>query len=213
MAPAEPRVRFPEMTTLDPSAPTGKAEAHHRPHVCPWWLGWLLVHPLRRLLESPEGLLGPHVREGSRVLEVGPAMGFFTVPLARMVGSTGKVIAVELQEDMIRALAERLKKQGFTDRVEVRSSTTSSLGVLDLEHNVDLAVAIHVVHETEEPRAMLSEISHTLRSGGRLYLREPAHHCSRRLFEEELRWAIDAGLELVEERSRGLAFTALLGKP
>ena len=52
--------------------------------VCPWWLGYLLASPVRRwMAENPESLLAPYVREGMTVLEPGPGMGFFTLPLAR----------------------------------------------------------------------------------------------------------------------------------
>jgi hypothetical protein len=54
--------------------------------VCPWWLGYVLASPLRGLLENPNQIVEPYVREGMTVLEPGPGMGFFTLPLARLVG-------------------------------------------------------------------------------------------------------------------------------
>jgi ubiquinone/menaquinone biosynthesis C-methylase UbiE len=59
-------------------------------HVCPWWIGYLLASPLRRLVQKPEVILRPFLSNGMRVLEVGPGMGFFTLPMARMVGSAGR---------------------------------------------------------------------------------------------------------------------------
>jgi len=50
--------------------------------VCPWWLGYLLASPLRRLLQDPAAIVGPYVREGMTVLEPGPGMGFFTLAMA-----------------------------------------------------------------------------------------------------------------------------------
>lgn len=70
-------------------------------HVCPWWLGYWLVSPLRRLWEHPVRMLGPFVREGMLVLEPGCGMGFFTLDLARMVGPRGRVVAVDVQERML----------------------------------------------------------------------------------------------------------------
>jgi ubiquinone/menaquinone biosynthesis C-methylase UbiE len=69
--------------------------------ICPWWLGYILASPLRRLLQDPAALLKPYVREGMTVLEPGPGMGFFTVELARHVGPSGRVIAVDVQPRMI----------------------------------------------------------------------------------------------------------------
>ena len=63
-------------------------------HVCPWWAGYALLIPLRRWTHNPERWLGPLVREGMTVLEPGPGMGYFTLDLARMVGASGRVVAV-----------------------------------------------------------------------------------------------------------------------
>ena len=41
--------------------------------VCPWWLGYLLGAPLRRLMQDPRKVLAPYVREGMTVLEPGRA--------------------------------------------------------------------------------------------------------------------------------------------
>jgi ubiquinone/menaquinone biosynthesis C-methylase UbiE len=69
--------------------------------VCSWWVEYLLVTPLRRLVHNPERLLAPFVTAGMTVLEVGPAMGFFTLPFACLVGPTGQVICVDVQDGML----------------------------------------------------------------------------------------------------------------
>ena len=72
-------------------------------HVCPWWVGYLLLLPLRRLRQSPRKWLGRFVTEGMVVLEPGPGMGFFTLDLARMVGASGRVVAVDVQKETAAA--------------------------------------------------------------------------------------------------------------
>jgi hypothetical protein len=47
--------------------------------VCPWWLGYLLASPVRRLSQDPGAILAPYVREGATVLAPGPGMGFLTL--------------------------------------------------------------------------------------------------------------------------------------
>ena len=76
-------------------------------HACPWWLGYLLVTPLRRLKEDPRKILTPYVRPGMVVLEPGPAMGFFTLELARLDGPDARLVAVDLQERMLAAIAKQ----------------------------------------------------------------------------------------------------------
>ena len=55
-----------------------------------------MASPLRGLLENPGELVGASVRERMTVLEPGPGLGLFTVPLARLVGPSGRVIALEV---------------------------------------------------------------------------------------------------------------------
>jgi len=116
-------------------------------HVCPWWLGYLLACPLRRWVADPAKILAPYVREGMTVLEPGPGMGFFTLPLARMVGATGRVVAVDIQPRALDALRRRARKAGLLERVEIRLSQSDSLGLGDLANQVDFALAFAVVHE------------------------------------------------------------------
>jgi len=82
--------------------------------VCPWWIGYLLASPLRRLQCDPAALLAPYVREGVAVLEPGPGMGFFTLELARRVGPTGRVIAVDIQPRMIDGLNPDISHCGMS---------------------------------------------------------------------------------------------------
>ena len=81
--------------------------------VCPWWLGYFLISPLRRLLQDPRKLVGPYVREGVIVLEPGPGMGFFTLELGRLVGPSGRVVAVDIQPRMLSNLKRRAARAGL----------------------------------------------------------------------------------------------------
>ena len=114
--------------------------------VCPWWLGYFLVTPLRRLLHAPDKVLAPYVSEGMTVLELGPGMGFFTVELARLVGASGRVIALDIQPKMIEGLKRRVAKAGLLKRVDTRLAEPDSMGLADLAGGVDFAFAFAVVH-------------------------------------------------------------------
>ena len=58
-------------------------------HVCPWWGGYFLDNPLRRLLHDPEKIVGPYLRPGMTVMLVGGGIGFFAIALSNMVGEPG----------------------------------------------------------------------------------------------------------------------------
>jgi ubiquinone/menaquinone biosynthesis C-methylase UbiE len=177
--------------------------------VCPWWIGYLLVSPLRRLLQKPEALLSPHVEEGMTVMDVGCAMGFFSLPLAELVGSEGRVVCVDLQERMIRSLRKRAARAGLENRIEMRVCSTESLGTGDLEGAVDFALAFAVVHEVPEQARLLAEICGALRVGGRFLLAEPAGHVSDKRFAETIATAEAAGLSVVDRPRIRMSHAAL----
>jgi SAM-dependent methyltransferase len=81
--------------------------------VCPWWLCYSFDNPLRRLVHDPERILNPHVNPGMTAVDIGCGMGCFTLGLAKLVGPGGKVIAVDLQEEMLAALGRRARKAGL----------------------------------------------------------------------------------------------------
>ncbi len=169
---------------------------HHL--VCPWFLGPLLCCPLRRLIEKPEVLLGPYVRPGSVVLEPGCGMGYFTLPLARMVGPGGRVICVDLHEQMIRGLERRARRAGLLARIEASTCTPEDLGIGRWTGRIDVAVAIHMVHEVRDERRLLDQIRVALRPGSPLILIEPKGHVSAEKFEETLAVAKDLGFTIGE---------------
>lgn len=87
--------------------------------VCPWWLGYLLVSPLRKLLQNPEKVIEPYVHAGMTVVEIGPGMGFFTLEIAKKVGALGRVITIDIQPQMLERLAQRAEKAKLRDRSEI----------------------------------------------------------------------------------------------
>src|SRR5579871_4234380 len=115
-------------------------------HVCPWWIGYFLVSPLRRWMQNPDEVIAPYVTPGMTVLEPGPGMGFFTLPLAQMVGRSGHVIAVDLQPKMISSLKHRAQKAELLDQIDARIASANSLGIDDLKARVDLTMAFAMVH-------------------------------------------------------------------
>jgi ubiquinone/menaquinone biosynthesis C-methylase UbiE len=169
-----------------------------RQRVCPWWLGYLLANPLRKLYHNPENILKPYIHEGMTVLEVGSGMGFFTLPLARLVGESGHVVCVDLQEKMIRAVKKRATKAGLIDRIELRLSTPKSVCIDDLVEKVDFALVFAVVHEVPDAREFLLEIERSLRKGGLLLFSEPAGRVSKKEFEGTLATAQGLGFRIAD---------------
>ncbi len=181
-------------------------------HLCPWWFGYALVNPLRRLVQSPRTVLEPFVKEGMLVLEPGCGMGYFTVELARLVGPSGRVVAVDLQPRMLAGLKRRLRRAGLADRVEPRSASATSLGVDDLAGRVDLALAFYFVHEVPDQARLFEELARALKPPGRVLVAEPPWHVPAASFARSLEAAAGAGLTVVDRPRIGRNRTAVFGR-
>ncbi len=181
--------------------------------VCPWWLGYLLASPLRRLIgDDPQTLLRPYVRGGETVLEPGPGMGFFTLELARLVAPSGRVIAVDVQPKMLNGLKRRAEKAGVLERIDCRLASTESLGLADVAGKVDFTLAFAVVHEMPSAVAFFEQAAAASKAGAHLLLAEPAGHVTAKEFEDELAAASGAGFAVVERPSVRRSRSALLRK-
>jgi len=182
-------------------------------HVCPWWAGPLLASPLRRLMQKPEEILGDYVRPGMTALDVGCAMGFFSLPLAELVGPRGTVVCVDLQERMIRGLEKRARKAGVLDRMRTRVCSKTSFELDDLAGTVDFAVAFAMIHETPDGASTVQQIAATLKPGGRFLIAEPSGHVSDDAFQETVAAAEACGLRCIARPTVKRSMTAVLEKP
>ena len=60
-------------------------------HVCPWWaVPFTIDPPFRRFLHDPQKIVGPYIKPGMTVLDVGCGVGYLSVPMARIVGDQGR---------------------------------------------------------------------------------------------------------------------------
>lgn len=186
----------------------------HQAEPCPWWLGMVLAHPVRKLFQDPADVVAPYVGEGMVVLEPGCGMGFFTLELARRVGKSGRVVAVDLQPKMLDGLRRRAKRAGLLDRLDIRRTEVDTLGVADLRGRIDFALAFYVVHELPNPSGFFQEVHDSLRSEGRLLIVEPrAHGGGDDGLQDSIDLAAQAGLVVVDRPTIKRNQVVLLKRP
>jgi ubiquinone/menaquinone biosynthesis C-methylase UbiE len=171
------------------------AALQEKKYVCPRWIGYFLISPLRRLVQDPDEILAPFVRTGMTVLEIGPGMGYFTLSLARFVGESGKVICVDVQEKMLKALERRTRKAGVRDRITTVHAAEDSLRIEVYENMVDFAFVFAVVHEVADQSRLFQQIWHSMKSGALLLLSEPTGHVTREEFRKSIETACSEGFE------------------
>lgn len=127
---------------------------------CPASLTWLVNNPIRRWYMRPV-LDRVGIRPGERVLELGPGPGTFTVDAARRVGPEGRLIAVDIQPEMIAQVEERVREARLTN-VETHVANAYDLPLDD--ESVDRAFLITVLPEIPDQGRALAELRRVLRS-------------------------------------------------
>jgi ubiquinone/menaquinone biosynthesis C-methylase UbiE len=162
--------------------------------VCPWWIGYALINPLRKLRHDPEKILGPYLAQGMVAVDIGSGMGYFSLPMAALVGEAGSVICVDLQEKMLASLRKRAQKARVLDRIDVRRATSNSLNLQDKVGVADFALAFAVVHEIPDQERLLREIHAVLKKNGNLLLSEPKGHVTGKRFAQTISIAKNLGL-------------------
>jgi ubiquinone/menaquinone biosynthesis C-methylase UbiE len=181
------------------------------PHRCPWWVQYMLISPLRRLVEPADKLVGPYVEPGMTVLDVGCGFGYVSLPLSRMVGSEGRVLCVDVEPRAIARLERRARRAGLAERIQARPCKPRDLGLADFAGQVDLVTVIHTLHELEDLAGFLAQVRTLLSANGRLLVVEPRGHVKQEQFVAMMDCCRQAGFEQLDPPEVGSKrFAALL---
>jgi len=147
-----------------------------------------------------------------RALDFGCAMGFFTLPLAELVGPTGRVYAVDVQDGMLDQLKRRAARRGLSGRIFIRRCGHEDFGLQEFEGAMDFILAFAVIHEVPDVQRLLAAFHRALKPGGTLLIAEPKGHVDGPAFEAEVRIAKETGFILRTTPRVGCAYAALLAK-
>ncbi|HLE00403.1 MAG TPA: class I SAM-dependent methyltransferase [Bdellovibrionota bacterium] len=194
------------------ASPCGLVEHKQRPHVCPWWLGYLLISPIRRWFQKPEKILEPHLNKGMTVLDLGCGMGFFTLEMARIVGPGGKVVAVDLQPKMLSGLKRRAAKAGLLERIDLVQTSENSLALSKYAGQIDFVLAMAMVHEVPSAKHLFEELHAALKPAARVLVAEPAGHVKETEFGASVLAAEEAGFQVVHRPGVARSRSVLLEK-
>lgn len=140
----------------------GREIAQVMGHLAAEWLD----RPEREQEEQPAKLMDAlKLRPGDVVADVGAGSGFFTFRLAERVGTRGKVLAVEIQPEMLAIIRERMKTRGVGN-IDLVLGTIADPKLPPA--GVDLIMMVDVYHEFSHPWEMTTAMARALKPGGRL---------------------------------------------
>jgi SAM-dependent methyltransferase len=130
---------------------------------------WLVRESRQREEDCRMLLEALAIREGMRICDMGCGNGFYTLELARLVGPTGIVYAVDIQPEMLRLLAGRA---GEDDLKNIRPILGTPSDPRLPQGGVDMVLCVDVYHEFSHPAQMLARIRDSLADDGVLVLAE-----------------------------------------
>jgi ubiquinone/menaquinone biosynthesis C-methylase UbiE len=131
----------------------------------PGGIPWL-DRPEREDQEKPSIVLDAlKLRGGDTVADLGAGSGYFTFRIAPRVGGTGKVLAVEIQDEMLQTIRQRAQALKVTNVEAVKGNETDP----NLPAKaVDLVLMVDVYHELAYPFEVMTKIREALKPGGRV---------------------------------------------
>jgi SAM-dependent methyltransferase len=219
IVPTVPAVWLPAVSAQPPATPVGApADAQHGaddgpevadiPPADEYYLGrkiawtmsyhgapWLMRDNREAEERTSQVLEQLQLKPGMVVCDMGCGNGYFTLPMAEQVGPTGKVVAVDIQPEMLQLLSRRLVEAGL-DNVDVILGSVVDPKLPEGE--IDLLLMVDVYHEFSHPEQMLAAIRRSLKPDGVVALVEyraedpripiyPEHKMSKKQILKEYR--------------------------
>jgi ubiquinone/menaquinone biosynthesis C-methylase UbiE len=182
---------------------------HEKKRICPVERAGALDTRLRRLFQDPEKILKPFINPGMKVLDIGCGPGYFTLPMAKLLKNSGKVIAADLQQGMLDIIAQKTKGTDLEAIIQLHLCEEKNIG---LKENVDFALAFWMVHEVPDQSGLFSELGSILNREGILLVIEPKFHVSKKEFEKMVEKLNRAGFKVIATPRVFLSRSVLLKK-
>jgi ubiquinone/menaquinone biosynthesis C-methylase UbiE len=173
------------------------------------WTAPFFDNLFRKLFQNPEKIVGPYIRPGMTVMDIGCGPGYFTLAMALMVGPGGRVIAIDMQQEMLDLVKRKSDRLGLSERIRFHRCAPDSLGI---EEKAGFVLSFYMVHEVPDRDALFREVGGLLESGGKYLIVEPGFHVSREAFEDTLRHAESAGFRVEGRPKVWLSRAAVLGR-
>lgn len=148
------------------SIPTGGGEAVTRRSYSPEELATVPAGAMSWALGVGNPVAHAGLRAGETVLDVGSGAGIDTILAANLVGPGGRVIGLDLLEEMRERAREHARQAGVDGWVEFRQGEMEAIPLPD--QTVDVVISNGVINLSPRKSRALAEIYRVLRPGGRL---------------------------------------------
>jgi len=114
------------------------------------------------------------IKLGDTVVDVGCGTGFLTSQAAKAVGKKGKVIGIDLSEEMVKKADENMAKTGNRGKVEFKIGDAENIPLED--EIADAVIGNMILHHCPEPKSAIREMVRILKTDGRVVLSDLEEH-------------------------------------
>jgi ubiquinone/menaquinone biosynthesis C-methylase UbiE len=147
--------------------PEVKGNSHFRLMSLTLWLRDVFFPPAKKLKKA--GL-----KPGNQVVDFGCGPGSFSLAAAHILGQSGKVYALDIHPLAIQRVKTKAMKSGLQNIETISSDGATGLP----EQSVDFVILNDVLHEVDDPDAVLSELHRVMKPEGILFFSD--HHMSEK---------------------------------
>lgn len=118
--------------------------------------------------EPKNNVLQLGLREGMKVADLGAGSGHYTLAAAGVVGSEGKVYAIDIQEEVLKHLLDSAHKRGLRNVEIIWSDIERKGGTTLKESSMDAVILSNILFQIERKDAVIAEIFRILKPQGKL---------------------------------------------
>ncbi len=164
-------------------------------NICPVENAGMLDSFFRRIIQNPKKILSSHFSGNITVVDLGCGPGFFTIEIAKKLDSSGKVIAVDVQQGMLDIVKNKIKNKPYEHKIILHKAGFESL---NLTEKTDIILAFYVIHEINRDN-LFSELKSILKPDGKILIAEPNFHISKKVYKEMLHTLKEEGFEIISK--------------
>jgi ubiquinone/menaquinone biosynthesis C-methylase UbiE len=132
---------------------------------------WYRIQDMLRIGDPIKHIVKAPIAPGMTIVDYACGPGRYTVPIAKIVGATGHIYAVDIHPRAVKTMRQRVARAGLGNVTPIlaRGYTT---GIPDTV--ADGVVLVDVFHSIDDPKSLLQEIHRLLKPGGWLFM-DPGH--------------------------------------
>lgn len=127
--------------------------------------------------------------------------------MCQLVGGEGRVIAVDIQEQMLKSIQRRAAAAGVAGSLTTHLSMPNNFG---LAVQADFVLAFWMVHEVPEPRQFFTNVKEIMKPEAIFLVAEPLFHVTKGCFDKTLRTAQEVGFKIVARPAISFSHAAML---